>query len=107
MNRVRLAAAASRLHLVRVPSIHLEMRSFSLQRIALACLLAVVASCRNPQADALLAQQMREIGDELNNSHQETAVMHEQIDSLRIVVARQDTLLRQLAGLAGVPVPLR
>jgi hypothetical protein len=47
------------------------------------------------------------MGDELNNSRQETAVMHEQIDSLRIMVARQDTLLRQLAGMAGVSVPPR
>ena len=30
--------------------------------------------------------------------------MHEQIDSLRLAVARQDTLLRQLAGMANVPV---
>lgn len=70
-------------------------------------MLVIVAGCRNPQADALLAEQMREMGDELNNARQETAVMHEQIDSLRIVVARQDTLLRQLAGMAGVPVPTR
>ena len=60
-------------------------------------MLVIVAGCRNPQADALIAEQMREMGDELNNASQETAVMHEQIDSLRIVVARQDTLLRQLA----------
>ena len=83
------------------------MRSFPLPRIALASLLVIVAGCRNPQADALLAEQMREMGDELNNARQETAVMHEQIDSLRSVVARQDSLLRQLAGMAGVPVPPR
>jgi hypothetical protein len=83
------------------------MYSLPLHRIALVCGLVFVAGCRNPQADAVLAQQMREMGDELNNSRQETAVMHEQIDSLRIMVARQDTLLRQLAGMAGVSVPPR
>jgi len=83
------------------------MRSPAFYRIALAGTLVFVAGCRNPQADALIAEQMREMGDELNNARQETAVMHEQIDSLRIVVARQDTLLRQLAGMAGVPVPPR
>jgi predicted small metal-binding protein len=66
-----------------------------------------VASCRNPQADAAIAEQMRDLADELNNAHQETAMMHDQLDSLRTAVARQDTLLRQLAGMAGVPVPPR
>lgn len=69
--------------------------------------LILLASCRNPQVDANIAESMRELGDELNASRQETAVVHEQIDSLRLVVARQDTLLRQLAGMAGVPVPIR
>ena len=81
------------------------MRSLRLHLVTLAGALLVFAACRNPQADALIAEQMREIGDELNASRQEAATMHEQIDSLRIVVARQDTLLRRLAGMANVPVP--
>lgn len=66
-----------------------------------------LASCRNPAADASMTEQMRQVGDELNAARQEAAAMHEQIDSLRITVARQDTLLRQLAGMANVPVPSR
>lgn len=54
-----------------------------------------------------MAEQMRQVGDELNAARQEAAAMHEQIDSLRLTVARQDTLLRQLAGMANVPVPAR
>ena len=61
-------------------------------------------SCRNPTADANMAEQMRQVGDELNASRQEAAAMHDQLDSLKIVVARQDTLLRQLAAMANVPV---
>jgi polyhydroxyalkanoate synthesis regulator phasin len=83
------------------------MRPLPLRRIAVVWALVFAASCRNPQADALIAEQMREMGDELNNARQETAMMHEQIDSLRMTVARQDTLLRQIAGMAGVPVPPR
>ena len=67
--------------------------------------MACVASCRNPTADANMAEQMRQVGDELNGARQEAAAMQDQIDSLRIAVARQDTLLRQLAGMANVPVP--
>lgn len=75
--------------------------------LAVAVALIPLASCRNPAADANMAEQMRQVGDELNSTRQEAAVMHEQIDSLRVVVARQDTLLRQLAGMANVAVPPR
>jgi hypothetical protein len=81
--------------------------SFLPPRATALAVVVLLVSCRNPQADAKLAEQMREMGDELNASRQETAVMHEQIDSLRTIVARQDTLLRQLGGMAGVPVPPR
>lgn len=83
------------------------MTSMRMQCLALAATLLAVASCRNPAADASMAEQMRQLGDELNGARQEAATMHEQIDSLRIIVARQDTLLRQLAGMANVPVPPR
>lgn len=54
-----------------------------------------------------MVEQMRQLGDELNASRQDAATMHDQLDSLRIVVAKQDTLLRQLASMANVPVPPR
>lgn len=77
------------------------------QMIGVCALSLLIAGCRSPQADALIAEQMRQIGDELNSSRQETAVMHERIDSLTTLVARQDTVLRQLALVAGVPMPIR
>lgn len=83
------------------------MPSNTSRRLALAIVVLAAAGCRNPQADALVAEQMRDIGDEVNNTRQETADLREAVDSLRIIVARQDTLLRQIASLAGVPVPQR
>lgn len=80
------------------------MSSNRIHRLALTATLACAVSCRNPAADANMAEQMRQVGDELNAARQEAATMHDQIDSLRIAVARQDTLLRQLAGMANVPV---
>lgn len=82
------------------------MSSTSRRRFALAAIL-FASGCRNPQADALIAEQMRDIGDEVNSARLEAADMRDAIDSLRSVVARQDTLLRQLAGMANVPVPPR
>ena len=65
--------------------------------------LAWVAGCRSPQSDAYLLEQMKQMGDELNASRQQAADLQAQIDSLRTVVAKQDTLLTRLAGMAGVP----
>ena len=68
-----------------------------------AAALLLFASCRSPQSDAYLAEQIRQLGDELNASRQQEAQMQSDLDSLRAVVARQDTLLTKLAGMAGVP----
>lgn len=61
------------------------------------------AGCRSPQSDAYLLEQFRNMGDELNAQRQQSADLQTQIDSLRGVVARQDTLLTRLATMAGVP----
>jgi hypothetical protein len=74
-----------------------------LRRGCMMLALALPASCRSPQADAYLIEQMRQMAEELNASRQQTADLQTQLDSLRLVVARQDTLLTRLAGMAGVP----
>jgi hypothetical protein len=69
--------------------------------------LCIATGCRSPMSDATMVEQLRQLADELNAGRQEAAQMHEQIDSLRTVIARQDTLLRTLAGMANVTVPPR
>jgi hypothetical protein len=65
--------------------------------------LASVAGCRSPQSDVYLIDQLKQMADELNASRQQAADLQAQMDSLRTVVAKQDTLLTRLAGMAGVP----
>ena len=43
-------------------------------------------------------------GDGLNDLRQDNAALQQQVDSLRVVVAKQDTVIRQLANLAGMPL---
>jgi uncharacterized lipoprotein YmbA len=64
---------------------------------------AFIAGCRSPQADTYILEQLRQMADELNASRQQAADLQTQLDSLRIIVARQDTLLTRIAGMAGVP----
>jgi hypothetical protein len=75
----------------------------TLCRAGMAAMLVAFVSCRNPQADAFVSEQLRQLGDELNASRQQEAQMQSELDSLRGVVARQDTLLTRLAGMAGIP----
>jgi prefoldin subunit 5 len=65
--------------------------------------LVSLAGCRSPQSDAYLLEQLQQMANELNASRQQAADLQTQMDSLRAVVARQDTLLTRLAGMAGVP----
>lgn len=69
------------------------------------CLAGALSGClRNPAADAATAQALTEIADQLGALQQDNAALQTQVDSLRTVVARQDTVLRRLANMAGVSI---
>jgi hypothetical protein len=66
---------------------------------------SVLTGClRSPAADAATAQALAEIADQLGAMQQDNAALQTEVDSLRVVVARQDTVVRRLANLAGVPM---
>jgi capsid protein len=67
---------------------------------------ALATACRpGPSADLALGQTMIELTDAVSGLQQDNALLQAQIDSLRDAVARQDTLVRRLANMAGMPVP--
>lgn len=79
--------------------------------LTLAALLAAVslaglAGCaRLPSNDNIpQGQLLLELSDALGELRGQDAMLQEQIDSLRLVVARQDSLLMRLANATGVPV---
>jgi len=47
---------------------------------------------------------MLDLGNALNQLRYETALIQAQVDSLREVVAYQDSLVRQLAAVSNIPV---
>jgi hypothetical protein len=57
--------------------------------------------------DVATGQTIMEMGEAVNALQAETALLQWQVDSLGAVLAQQDTVIRQLAGIAGVPVPVR
>jgi hypothetical protein len=71
---------------------------------ATALILASI-SCATPKFQADVATQLRAAADEMQLQRQDMATLQEQIDSLKVVAAKQDSVIRKLANLAGMPIP--
>jgi hypothetical protein len=69
--------------------------------------LLAALSCRDPRAEANIAQAMTEVGTTLALVQQDYALLQSEVDSLRQVVARQDTIITRLASMAGLPLQQR
>jgi hypothetical protein len=72
-------------------------------RLLLAAAL-LLGGCRDPRAEANIAQAMIDVGTQISSMQQDYALLQSELDSLRGVVARQDTIIGRLASLAGLPV---
>jgi len=66
--------------------------------------LTALTACSGPvtTGDTTLAESVIDMSDALIAVRDETALLQAQVDSLREQVARQDTLLRRLASMAGL-----
>ena len=64
----------------------------------------LLASCRDPRAEANIAEAMIQVGTQMSAMQQDYALLQQQLDSLRTVVARQDTLITRLASLSNMPL---
>jgi hypothetical protein len=76
----------------------------SLVRIS-ALLLATTACLPATEKDFEIAQTISEMSDAVNEIRQLSYELQDRLDSLVLVAARRDTTIRQLANLAGVPIP--
>ena len=73
--------------------------------VTMVALVALAGACTAPAppGDISTGEMFVEISDALNGIRHENAMLQAQLDSLREVVARQDTLLGRVAAAAGVP----
>lgn len=72
-------------------------------RLLTATLLLALGGCRNPRVDANMAEALMQMGSQLSGVQQDYAILQSEVDSLRTVVARQDTIISRLAALANLP----
>lgn len=83
----------------------LPSRKRAMRRSAAAFALLFAASCLPSRQDVDTAQALIEIGDALNDIRNTQSELQDQIDSLKWAITRRDSVIRQLANLAGVAVP--
>lgn len=74
---------------------------------ALLLTLLIATSCRDPRADANVAQAMMDAGAQITMLQQDQSLMQSQLDSLMQVVAWQDTIIRRMASHTGLPIASR
>jgi peptidoglycan hydrolase CwlO-like protein len=62
------------------------------------------ASCANPKVQADIMAEVQRAADEINAQRQEMAMLQEQVDSLKFAMAKQDSTIRRLLNVTGLPV---
>ena len=75
-----------------------------LKAVFCASVLWLTACVPSPQAEANRAQQMIELSDAVTQLRQQTADLQGAIDSLKLVLAKQDTTNARLANVTGIVV---
>jgi hypothetical protein len=80
-------------------------RAWLARAVATVAIVAPLGGCiSSPKAEAIRQQQMIEMGDAVNEIRIAAAELNSTVDSLRTVIARQDTTIARLANVTGVIV---
>jgi peptidoglycan hydrolase CwlO-like protein len=62
-----------------------------------------LSGCANPRAEANVAQALNDAANEISGLKNDLAVIQTQLDSLRGIVAKQDTVIGKLAEVNHIP----
>ena len=77
-----------------------------LKRLLVFALMVTAVSCLPPtESDFQMAQTINDLSDAVTEVRLLSYELQDRVDSLTMVVARRDSVVRQLANLAGVPFP--
>lgn len=73
--------------------------------VPLALFVLGVAACYPNTADIATGEMILGLSDAIDDLRDENAILQEQIDSLVVTTARQDSVIRRLANHAGLYLP--
>jgi outer membrane murein-binding lipoprotein Lpp len=68
-----------------------------------ATVLLASTSCANPRAEAAIAQELNDAATEISAVKGDIAQLQSDVDSLRQVIAKQDTVISRLVEVTHVP----
>jgi len=71
---------------------------------SLAALLALASACSNPRTEANVAAALNDAATEIGGLKSDMAAIQAQLDSLRTVVAKQDTTIGHIAAVNNIPI---
>jgi septal ring factor EnvC (AmiA/AmiB activator) len=83
-----------------IPLTPSAMRLLPLFALGLA---VAVTSCTNPRAEANVAQALNDAANEIGGLKNDVAQLQTDVDSLRAVVAKQDTVINRIAAANNIP----
>jgi uncharacterized protein YceH (UPF0502 family) len=63
-----------------------------------------LASCGNPRTEANVAQALNDAATEINGLKNDLADLQTQMDSLRALLAKQDTTISRIAEANHIPI---
>jgi uncharacterized protein YceH (UPF0502 family) len=103
MKESNLDAPAERHHFALAVTLHPrsrhDMRPLRLLLVSSAALFS--AACGNPRSEAAVAQALNDAANEIGGLKSDIAQLQTDLDSLRNVVARQDSTITRIV--AGIP----
>ena len=71
--------------------------------LAAAVLVIGMSGCANPKTQANMAQALSDAANETNTLRGDISQLQTDMDSLRVVVAKQDSLITRIAAVSGIP----
>lgn len=71
--------------------------------LCLAALAVAVASCANPRTEANVAMALNDAANEISGLKNEVAQLQTDMDSLRVIVMKQDSLINRIAAVNNIP----
>jgi hypothetical protein len=90
---------------VRMPPFHADSTTMLKRSVLLALVIGVTGCLPATERDFQMVQMVTDMTDAVNELRQLSYELQDLVDSLAFIVAKRDTVVRQLANLAGVPVP--
>jgi hypothetical protein len=78
--------------------------SFMIALAAFAVLASLGSACGNPRSEANVAAALNDAANEIGGLKSDLAGIQAELDSLRVVVAKQDTTITRIAEVNHIPI---